>query len=434
MSESAANRATTTPNEPTERTDVVPEAIREERALIDQNFQNLANKFEQYVPGDPTRRPIVPVDTNRETWNEALSRLRFKFLPPLRRQVDTLIQLLHPSELENDINGSRLKLILDIQTELDQSLHEIFFIAAGIKRKPASSPTRADDQDLQQFKEFTRQGLSSALELLNHSLHSIFDQSFRTIRELTKPPNVTTESHQDFQSSRRDVILHHATSATSSMDRVVERITGREFILIQDYWGSQLHCVHSEFLSDLPKIIYRAIHHLEPNDPNQGFAQCLKNEHALPLAQAFIPLIKLSRVFFNKIVKDALNKTPSKQYTNMNSYQLETLGNSVGVIAHYFFKMMKSIADYGLEFRHHHENHNPALIEGIIKKILSCFDSNILLVITYIIPLIPDSVSEPNHLQAYLVEWNKLLSIAAQRCILAAQFYQAASIAADPHQ
>jgi hypothetical protein len=31
MSESAANRATTTPNEPTERTDVVPEAIREER-------------------------------------------------------------------------------------------------------------------------------------------------------------------------------------------------------------------------------------------------------------------------------------------------------------------------------------------------------------------------------------------------------------------
>jgi hypothetical protein len=126
--------------------------------------------------------------------------------------------LLHPSKLENDINGSRLALIIDIQSQLDQSLHEIFSIAAGIKQKPVSSPARADDQDLQEFKEFTPQGLSFALEFIHHSFRSIFDQSFCTIRELTKPPTVTIQSHQDFQSSRRDVMLHHATSATRSID------------------------------------------------------------------------------------------------------------------------------------------------------------------------------------------------------------------------
>ncbi|PLW48061.1 hypothetical protein PCASD_03606 [Puccinia coronata f. sp. avenae] len=433
MSESANNSPTATLSGSTEPTDVVPELIRERRGSIIQNFQNLRDKSQQYVPGNPIY-PIVPVDTDREKWNEALSRLRLQFLPPLRHQIDTLIRLLHPSELQDDVDGSRLALIIDIQAELDQSLHEILTIATGIKDKPVSSPTRADDQDLQEFKEFTRQGLSSALKFLIHQVNSIFEQSSHVIKELTKPSTSTIESHQHLQSSLRFAILRRASVAATSIDRVIQWITADEFALIQVHWGSGSCDPYNEFLTDLPKLIYRAIHHLEPNYFNDGYTKYLKNEHALPLAHALTPLMKLSRLFFKKLVKDGLNQTPSKPYTDMNSYQLQTIGDSVGFIMLYLFHIMKSIAEYGTEYRHDEENLNPELIEGVIKKIIRRFDSNILLIITYIIPLISDSPSEPNQFQTYLVEWNSLFLIASQRCIFATQYYNAASQAAGPHE
>jgi hypothetical protein len=42
-------------------------------------------------------------------------------------------------------------------------------------------------------------------------------------------------------------------------------------------------------------------------------------------------------------------------------------------------------------------------IHQIINETRRAFDSNLLLVILYIVPLLPNSVSEPNHLQKSLV-------------------------------
>jgi hypothetical protein len=108
-------------------------------------------------------------------------------------------------------------------------------------------------------------------------------------------------------------------------------------------------------------------------------------------------------------MKDVLNQTPSKPYTDMNSFQLKTLSSSAGFIAHYLFQIMETIADYDLDLRHNEDNHNPAFIKGIIdKKIIRRFNSILQLLVTYVIPLIPKSSSEPNLLQTYLVEWNNV--------------------------
>jgi hypothetical protein len=342
--------------------------------------------------------------------------------------------LLHPSELQDDINGARLKLILEIQSELDQSLHAIGSIAAGITQKPVSSATRADDQDLKEFKEFRRRGLSYTLHSLHSSLHSIFRNSSYTIKELTKPPTVTIEPHQHPQSSCRDAILFGKTSTARIIDQVIKWVTAHEWILIPTYWGPKVNYAHDGFVSDLSKAIYRAIPHLKPTHFSNGLARRLRSKHALPLAQCLIPLIKLSRVFFNRLANDVLmKKIPSKPFTDMSSNQLETLCNSIGYIAHDFYDLIRTIATYESDVRNDETPH-PASIEGIINKIISRFDSNVLLVITYIIPLIPDSVSEPNHFQTYLVEWRKLCLIAAQRCIHAVQLYNAASLAAELHE
>ncbi|PLW31634.1 hypothetical protein PCASD_17042 [Puccinia coronata f. sp. avenae] len=433
----SANSPTTTPNE---STDLVPESIREQRGLINQNFENLANKVKPYAPLISTD-PIVPVDsnrvpvdTNRETWNKTLNRLRFKLLPLLEEQIDTLLELLHPSELEDDIDGSSLALIIEIQSELDQNLHEILSIAAGIKHKPFSSPAQADDQELEEFKEFRRQGISSGLKTLNRTLHSLFDESSHMIRDLTKPSTLTIESYQHLQSSRSSAISQHTFMAARYMNQVIKRMSAHEFTLILQLWAPQVHFTHNEFLSDLPKLIYRVIHHPEREYSYDGLAKCLKNKHALPLAQALIPLMKLSRVFFKTLMKCGLNKIPSKPFTHMNSYQLATLSDSVGFIMHDLFIVMKSIAEYGSDDVDDDQDYNPEYIEGIITRTIRRFDSNILLVIAYVIPLITDSIFEPNPLQTYLLQWNNLFLIAARRCILAAQFYSSASQAAETHE
>jgi hypothetical protein len=68
-------------------------------------------------------------------------------------------------------------------------------------------------------------------------------------------------------------------------------------------------------------------------------------------------------------------------------------------------------------------------ITELITKIIHCFDSNLLLIITYdVMPLIPDSLSSPNYLQsALVVTWNNLFLIATQNFVRAAQSYQAPS-------
>ncbi|PLW38965.1 hypothetical protein PCANC_20296 [Puccinia coronata f. sp. avenae] len=72
MSDSA-NSPTTTPSEPT---GMVPGSIREQQGLIEQNFQNLANKVKPYAPMNaahhvPVKTNHVPVETNHvplELW------------------------------------------------------------------------------------------------------------------------------------------------------------------------------------------------------------------------------------------------------------------------------------------------------------------------------------------------------------------------------
>ncbi|PLW17091.1 hypothetical protein PCASD_05149 [Puccinia coronata f. sp. avenae] len=76
-------------------TDLVTESIREQRDSIVENFRNLEAKFNDKFN---EVHAIVSVDTNRETWNKALNELQFNILPSLRRQINTLANLLNPSE------------------------------------------------------------------------------------------------------------------------------------------------------------------------------------------------------------------------------------------------------------------------------------------------------------------------------------------------
>jgi hypothetical protein len=66
-------------------------------------------------------------------------------------------------------------------------------------------------------------------------------------------------------------------------------------------------------------------------------------------------------------------------------------------------------------------------ITGLIDKLIQSFNSILLLVIVYIIPLLPNSISSPNELQNSLVACNNVFVISDQNCTRAAQACHAAT-------
>jgi hypothetical protein len=156
------------------------------------------------------------------------------------------------------------------------------------------------------------------------------------------------------------------------------------------------------------------------------------DENMIPVVQSFILVIKLSRLFFKKVARDGLNKVPLKPFTNMSSHQLavtfqETAGHIRHDLSHITLEILEqSERDHGSDGSDaSDENDLSGLTTDLIKQLKHRFDSNLMLVITYIIPFVPSSISPPNDLHNFLLVWNKLFSIATRNYVRAAHDFDA---------
>jgi hypothetical protein len=405
--------------------------------LVYQSFKNLAKKFEEYTIWNWSN-PISSVDLTCNI--EAVNELENKILPPLCQQLNTLSKLLDPSsELPEDMNASKLQLITEIQSELDQTTDQVLSLSAGVKREEDSPVTQANDQDLKESKQFRRQGLSIKLRLMKHQLFLIFKLCFQTTKEFelrssTNPTVVAAPLHPNRHNFNDDTdsygVLERTAHVIESIDRVIQWIIGHEFILIQEKWGTSVDSYDRQ-LVELTELINRAIRPPKPEDGNRTSRDPSSrslNQHATPVAQSLIPLTKLFRLFLKKIAKNGLNQIPSKSFTDMSSCQLATLSDSADSLDIFFYEIMRSITEY--DSNNGIDPPNPSKpIDDLIHDMTRSLDSSVLLVITHVIPLITDSNSSPNLLQNYLVQWNNLFLLAAQNCICAADSYRAAQAA-----
>jgi hypothetical protein len=110
----------------------------------------------------------------------------------------------------------------------------------------------------------------------------------------------------------------------------------------------------------------------------------------------------------------------------MSSFQLNTLSESAGDANFDFSDILELLlgTDETVD--------TAESITQVIHKLIRHFDSNLLLVIMFIIPLLPNPIASPNDLQNSLVVWNSLFLIAAHNCIRAAKAYKAATRPAEP--
>ncbi|PLW15437.1 hypothetical protein PCASD_20373 [Puccinia coronata f. sp. avenae] len=264
------------------------------------------------------------------------------------RLMHALPKLLNLSELRDDTS---FKNIIELQSELVENSDQILSIAASLPNEPIGSLSQTDHKHFKEIKEFRRGGVSSQILFLGDDLGWMY--SFGLVRH--------------------------------------------EFLNIQDHWAMELPG-YDEQLTRLTQFIKPRIHHLDPeeeeeeeeeeyddddDDDEEKLASIDKS--AIPLAELLIPIIKLSRLFFKKLAKDGLNKTPLKPFTDMNSYQLTRLGDSAGRMScdlDAIVRCIKESDDYD-------EADTTLEVMQTINRIRYAFDSHLLLVILYIVPLLP---------------------------------------------
>ncbi|KAI7945855.1 hypothetical protein MJO29_012243 [Puccinia striiformis f. sp. tritici] len=135
---------------------------------------------------------------------EFLKQLRSSLLPLLREQITSLSHLLDPTRLQIE-SESTLELILEKQSELDTTLHQMEDALNNLRSKSDSlaiPSEREDDGHLKEFKGFRLIGLDNRFGDLLQPTTSVFKQSQKLIRKLEL-------STQD---------SHSSSSYTSDMD------------------------------------------------------------------------------------------------------------------------------------------------------------------------------------------------------------------------
>jgi hypothetical protein len=210
--------------------------------------------------------------------------------------------------------------------------------------------------------------------------------------------------------------------ATKKIDRTIKWINRHKFINIQELWDFGV-CNYEKQMAGLFDLMNQAIHATKTEDDNSKFSEDLVilEKHAIPLARSLIPILILSRLFFQKIARYGLHKMPLKPFTDMNSYQLGTLHDTTGFIARDLSEIIALVTGESMEYDRNNDTDIAKCISDSITKLIHRFNSNALLVIMYIMPLIPHSIPSPNDLHHFLLAWNKLFIIATQDCIWAAQ-------------
>ncbi|POW17436.1 hypothetical protein PSHT_06438 [Puccinia striiformis] len=377
------------------------ELINKKRDLTGKAFEDLRTKYNE-LSDWPCVSSIVPLD--QASWQTFTVQLQSSLLPSLQDQITHLSKIMERSDLLKD-KGTKLDQISQIQSELDQILYQIVSLVAVVRRRTLFSPAETNDRHLKELKGFRAQGLESRAE----SLISSLCQVFRTCFALMESLKLTSQEYTRYSRIYQDKVMLtlHSTRAVEEIERVITWLNGNEFYNIREDWEDNV--------PEIDHIIRQVIEVINPtNDSDDEDGSEIENPSGptIQVLQSMIPVIKLSRLFFKKLLRSGMKETPLQSFTDMSSHQINILCDSarsalcnLDTICEYLKD--NEVEDEGIEH-----------IFKLINEISSDFDTTMLLVVLYVAPLIPqvNNPPSPNPLTTWLVDWNHLFLIAIQDC------------------
>ncbi|EFP84733.2 uncharacterized protein PGTG_10892 [Puccinia graminis f. sp. tritici CRL 75-36-700-3] len=337
------------------------------------------------------------------TKEDFLNRLHLDHLPFLNTRINTLSQSLIPSGLWKEPN-KKLRLVLQIQSEIEHVLDQIECVMNTVCPGPGSAQMPTNDQHFRSLK-YSR---IYRLRILLHVgvMHNIL-QVFYRARDLFQQIELAPEEQKpqfDACPSRQDLCVQ-VDCASERIESTIQMLEHPEFDLIQDNWGYDL-CGMEKTMEEILTLINPPAN---LSEEAQQKVRKFNHKPVIQLARVFIPIIKLSKLFFAKLSKRGMNQRRFLTFSEMCSDQIETLAKSTTYVAQDIEPLLGLLFKADLA---HRASTNQEFTQ-ITNDLKSHLESALLLVILYYLPLVPDTEGFPvqNYYKTWFVTWNTQFNI-----------------------
>ncbi|EHS62519.1 uncharacterized protein PGTG_20640 [Puccinia graminis f. sp. tritici CRL 75-36-700-3] len=386
--------------------------------LVVRRFLSLISKCHPIDNGDPylgsrtIQEGFLIEQVNME--KDLLTELRSDLLPQLGRQITDLVPPLDPARLKED-PGLQLRIVSGIQAELEQTLQQIRSALSILCPDPLPSERiRTNDQHLDGLKSFRREGLHyRIIEEILPDVMCLFHQSETLILQMKLSTNKALQ--YPCIAVTREQIIEYASSALEGIQGGIQWLEGSEFDLVQYDWPNEI-CGMDEQLEELLELI-NGTTHLKESSRIPGPL----SDSVVQLSKSLLPILKLSRLFFNKLSKQGMNRKRLSLYTEIRSDQLDRLCKLAGNVNR---ELDAVAAVLRTADRSDGRFARPACTQ-IVGALEAHFESALLLLYLYFLPLIPDTDGFPiqNYFKAWFATWHTQFGLVIQNLIATARLF-----------
>ncbi|KAA1071369.1 hypothetical protein PGT21_005220 [Puccinia graminis f. sp. tritici] len=339
-----------------------------------------------------------------------LNQLHSHLLPALGRQIESLSRFLDPSRLRSE-PGLTLNLILSIQSELDHTLKQIqsaLYIVCPYSA--ASTSTRTNDQHRREFKSFRIDGMFDLIA--KYSTMTAMSLMFKEANALLKQLDLSTKPYEAYELDYPDIpslvfsIADNTTDSWKVIESSIEWLQGSELDLVQLRWPEEIRAIDET----LQTILSLTDSTSTSNERDQLSGITLLSKPAIQLAKSLTPIVKLSRLFFNKLSKRGMNRKRLPLFTEMRSDQLKSLAGLAREVSYNLGKISESVRKTSTV----RDNTTSVQCTRLAEKIETRFESSVLLISFYFVPLIADTDVQ-KYYKTWLATWLLQLNLAMQK-------------------
>ncbi|KAH9462902.1 hypothetical protein Pst134EA_014990 [Puccinia striiformis f. sp. tritici] len=380
--------------------------------IILERFETIHNKC-QSARRASTLFPYASEDASfdpPDLKRDLLVQIESSLLPQLQHNIITLNELLKPADLREEPT-TKLELISEIQSRLEGTLDQIYSATRHIlpSNITPTFPAGKNDGHLNDLKPFRLHGLyvlltQSFLEKI-HPVCYAYCLVIHAIGLSQTQPDV-----EDDLCVAIGYVFQRTDTFLEAIKRAINWLKGSELDNIQIAWTDQRLKIDN-LLQEYTKLVNQKsdFNHqtqLEPFDQN-----------LLRLTKLAIPIIKLFRLFIDKLSERGMNRNQLPQFTTMSSDQLNTVKDLPGKVNLILSTILDGLRDSDSSA----EQSTYHMLNNAVKDLPSGFRDPLRLIITHFLPIVPDTDGFPTQKYHYdwLITWETLFSIATDNFLLA---------------
>ncbi|POW18947.1 hypothetical protein PSHT_05204 [Puccinia striiformis] len=360
--------------------------------LVIEAFASLLQTCQQgntSCPASDTSQGALPTDRIKAR-SALLTQLQGQFLPLLKRGLGGLLQTLEPSALRKNPTRN-LNDTLKITTTLDHTLNQIITSVKSIATRPITRDRSAHEKDRDSglVKIFRCHALLDLIrDFIPYEIRQLFYNYQRFIQQFleSRAFDSGTESDEAYPEllTLRAEIIKTTYLSLRDIDNLIRWSTLSDFSILQTNWerrekqinlSLKLLALHTDFKN-------HSRNHTE--DESEDAIIITSSPQLVRLVQSAIPLVKLLRILFNKLLNTPTGRPPFT-LEGMSSADVQLLNSHSFKITSYVDAIVVRLVD--MHKRRYAVDGDIILLEGLANKVTGAFNAYLVLIGSRLVPL-----------------------------------------------